>query len=92
MDIKKMKVAILAGTVGLALGASAVYAGGRVMWPGHKHLQRAENMLVNAKDALNKASHDCGGHRVKAIDLVDQAMMEVREARKWANEHPEAFR
>jgi hypothetical protein len=92
MDIKKMKAAILAGTIGMALGASAVYGGGRVMWPGHKHLQRAENMLGQAKTALNNASHDCGGHRVAAIELVDKAMVEVRQARKWANEHPEAFK
>ena len=92
MDIKKMKVAILAGTIGVVLGASVVFAGGRAMWPGHKHLQRAENLLGDVKASLNKASHDCGGHRVAAIELVDKAMAEVREARKWANEHPEAFR
>ena len=91
MDFKKIQGAAAAAAVGMVLGATSVYAG-KILWPGHKHLQRGENMLVNAKAALEKATHDCGGHRVKAVELIDQALGEVREARKWANEHPEQLK
>ena len=34
--------------------------------------------LVQARDSLQKASHDKGGHRVKAIRAVDAAIVEVQ--------------
>ncbi len=92
MNMKKLQGALVAGTVGVVIGASAVFAGGKVEWPGHKKLQRAENTLGQAKTALEEAAHDCGGHRAKALELTNQALAEVREARNWANAHPEAFK
>jgi hypothetical protein len=47
--------------------------------PGHiqGHMVRALDYLNEAKDELNQASHDKGGHRVRAIGLADQAISEV---------------
>ena len=41
------------------------------------HMERALNALYNARNELRQASHDKGGHRVNAIQLVNQAINEV---------------
>jgi hypothetical protein len=43
------------------------------------HMQAALNALENAKDNLNKASADKGGHRAKALDYVRDAIDEVKK-------------
>ena len=47
--------------------------------PDQPHMQNALNALENAKDNLNKATSDKGGHRVKAIDYVKDAISEVKK-------------
>jgi hypothetical protein len=47
--------------------------------PDQPHMQNALNALENAKDNLNKATADKGGHRVKAIDYVKDAISEVKK-------------
>ena len=42
------------------------------------HMEEALRALQQAKFQLEKAAHNKGGHRVKAIQLIDQAMEEVR--------------
>ena len=48
---------------------------------GDKHpmMAAAKKNLEQAKANLQKGQHDFGGHRVKAIALVDQAMKEIEE-------------
>jgi hypothetical protein len=41
------------------------------------HMQRALDHLQNAKANLERATPDKGGHRAKAIDLVNEAIDEV---------------
>lgn len=48
---------------------------GRERHPAMRHALKA---LLNAKRALKHAEHDFQGHRAKALDLVDQAISEVR--------------
>lgn len=74
-----------------ALGATAASAAGK-RWPWHPLLNKAEQQLAHAKRTLESATHDCGGHRVAAIKLIDQAMAEVKEGRDYANAHPEEGR
>jgi hypothetical protein len=52
-----------------------LFAGG----PDQPHMQNALTALENAKDNLNKATSDKGGHRVKAIDYVKDAISEVKK-------------
>jgi hypothetical protein len=47
--------------------------------PDQPHMQAALNALENAKDSLNKATPDKGGHRAKALDLVRDAIDEVKK-------------
>ena len=47
--------------------------------PDQPHMQNALTALENAKDNLNKATTDKGGHRVKAIDYVKDAISEVKK-------------
>ena len=44
--------------------------------------------LREAKVALERASHDHGGHRVKALEATNAAIAEVEAGIAWANEHP----
>jgi hypothetical protein len=47
--------------------------------PDQPHMQNALSALENAKDNLNRATSDKGGHRVKAIDYVKDAISEVKK-------------
>lgn len=53
------------------------------------HMQHALHALENAKAQLEKAEHDKGGHRVKAIELINQAIGEVQAGIEYDNTHPE---
>jgi hypothetical protein len=41
------------------------------------HMLNALSALNTARDELNQASHNKGGHRVKAIALINQAIEQV---------------
>lgn len=43
------------------------------------HMQNALTALQNAKDSLEKADEDKGGHRVKALGYVKDAIEEVKK-------------
>ena len=47
--------------------------------PDQPHMQNALNALENAKDNLNRATADKGGHRARALDYVRDAISEVRK-------------
>jgi hypothetical protein len=53
------------------------------------HMEHALKDLQNAKKQLEEADHDKGGHRVKAIDLINQAISQVKEGIEYDNTHPE---
>ena len=46
--------------------------------PDQPHMQNALTALENAKDSLEKATADKGGHRNKALDFVKDAIKEVK--------------
>ena len=43
------------------------------------HMERAKTALENAKNNLERASADKGGHRARALDLVREAIEEVNK-------------
>ena len=43
--------------------------------------------LVNGRTALKNATADKGGHRVKALELVDGAIAEVEAGIRFDNQH-----
>jgi hypothetical protein len=61
-----MAVLVLCGTVSFVLAQR------------QPHMEEALRALQQARFQLEKASHNKGGHRVKAIELINQAMEEVR--------------
>ena len=47
--------------------------------PDQPHMQRALDLLRDAKSNLEAATSDKGGHRVRAIGFVNDAMDEVKK-------------
>ena len=46
----------------------------------HPELHKAIRKLKGAKMDLEKAAHDFGGHKAKAIGAIDQAIVELQAA------------
>jgi len=44
----------------------------------HPEMHRALHALERAKEDLEHAAHDFGGHRAKALELTNQAIQEVK--------------
>ena len=60
--------------------------------PDQPNMQSAKANLQNAKANLIAASHNKGGHRAKAIDLINAAIAEVNRGINYArkrNNHAE---
>lgn len=65
------------GLVGPTTGAQA-YQG---------DMERALSSLYDALASLREASSNKGGHRIKAMQLIQQAIEESRSGIEYANEH-----
>jgi len=50
-------------------------------------VESARRALQGARDDLDHAGGQWGGHRVAAIKHIDAALGELREAERWAREH-----
>ena len=48
-------------------------------------MKRAIELLIEARGHLQKATPDKGGHRVKAINQINQAITEVRKGIRYDN-------
>jgi hypothetical protein len=57
---------------------------GNLFGPDQPHMQNALTALENAKDSLEKATTDKGGHRNKALDYVKDAIKEVKKGMEAA--------
>ena len=44
----------------------------------HPQIERALGALSEAREHLNRAAHDFGGHRVDAIRAIDEAERQLR--------------
>jgi hypothetical protein len=44
--------------------------------------------LREARKQLMDAEGDKGGHRVKALEIIEQAMRQIHDGIEWANKHP----
>jgi hypothetical protein len=54
---------------------------------GQPHMNAALDELRSAKSELDSANSDKGGHRVKALDLVNEAIAEVEAGIDYARSH-----
>lgn len=50
-------------------------------------VESARHALQSARNDLEHAGGQWGGHRVEAMKHVDEALKELGEAEKWAREH-----
>jgi hypothetical protein len=77
-----MKKSIAIAAVAFSLGfATQAFADKQPM------MQKALKQLEDAKDALQAATADKGGHRAKAIDLVNAAIAETKAGIEFDNKH-----
>jgi hypothetical protein len=72
--------------IGLSLYSLGHPAQSRQMASHEPHMSAAYGHLQQAKAELEKASPNKGGHREKAMQLVDQAMQEVQQGEAFDQE------
>ena len=48
-------------------------------------MERAIALLIEAREQLQKASTDKGGHRVRAINQINKALTEIRKGIRYDN-------
>jgi hypothetical protein len=74
--------------IGLSLYSLGGHAQSEQMARHEPHMSAAYGHLQQARAELDKASPNKGGHREKAIQLVDQAMQEVQAGEAYDQERP----
>jgi type VI protein secretion system component VasK len=80
--MKHLFAALLACTVVLCLSLPS-------MAEDQPHMQAALEALRQAEKQLSESSHDKGGHRVRALQHVRQAIAEVERGMQFDNAHPD---
>lgn len=65
----------------ITLSCQTIFAGEK------SHMQEALDALTQAKAHLKAAAPDKGGHRVRAISLVDSAISETKAGIEFDREH-----
>jgi len=84
MDLTRRST--LAGAVaaaGIALAATSAVADEPEGKEKHPQIRRAIRSLEEAKDYMQHAAHDFGGHREAALHECDEAIKQLREALKF---------
>jgi len=71
-------LAIIVIVIGFAAGCAT---------GGQPHMEAALDNLRSARAELESANTDKGGHRGRAIELVDEAIGEVRSGIEFARTH-----
>ena len=83
-------VAALTAVCTLPLSAARASGGERVAPVGvaepHPQINAAIRALVRAREHLQRAAHDFGGHRVEAIAAIDGALTQLRLALQYDKE------
>jgi hypothetical protein len=83
MSKKGVVFGLSSALIGMILGAAVIVALAK-----QGHMEGAYHHLQGAKQELQEADHDKGGHRDKALELVNQAMAEVQTGMQFAHNHP----
>jgi hypothetical protein len=82
--MKSYRTLLAALTLVAALAGSFVAGRAHAAQP---HMTSARNHLRNARQDLRDATADKGGHRERAMTLVDQAIGEVDAGIEYARTH-----
>jgi hypothetical protein len=88
----KAKLVAACSTLGLLIGLSIYSLGkppqNREMAHQEPHMSAALGHLQEAKTELERATPNKGGHREKAMQLVDQAIEQVKAGEAYYEQHP----
>lgn len=79
----QLRSAAIACAAALGIG----FAGGTVAAERQPHMRAALRALTTAKVQLQEANADKGGHREKALRLVNEAIGEVQAGVRYDNRH-----
>ena len=79
------KTGVIVGLIGIGLVLGIGGAAGTQ--ERHPEIRAAMHALANAERHLAAGAHDFGGHRVKALQLVQQAEAELREGLAYDRAH-----
>ena len=75
----------------IVLAGLSLYSVMHAQTPGmarhEPHMSAALGHLEQAKAELEKATPNKGGHRERALQLVDQAMQQVRDGEAYYEQH-----
>jgi hypothetical protein len=88
--MRKTAMALLAAfTFGAGVTATTLVNANSEKTPvdAQPNMQQALTLLKQAKESLQKATADKGGHRVKAMDHVDKAIEQVEKGIKFDNKN-----
>jgi hypothetical protein len=81
MNVRKSLPVVAAFVLGAVLTSAVAFADKQPL------MKNALKNLQEAKVALNNATGDKGGHRMKAIELIDSAIGEVEKGIAFDNEN-----
>ena len=85
---KKVMAACSALVVLMGLSLySVLHAQDRQMAIHEPHMSAAYGHLQQAKAELERAAANKGGHREKAMQMVDQAMRQIEEGEQYYQQH-----
>jgi uncharacterized membrane-anchored protein YhcB (DUF1043 family) len=84
MSSWKLPAALLTLVVGLSVGLIATQPASAEKQP---KMRQALHHLQAAKMSLTHAEADKGGHRAKALELIEQAISEVNQGMAYDNKH-----
>jgi len=73
----------------LLLAGMGLYAQNREMARHEPHMSAALGHLQQAKEELQRAAANKGGHRERAIELVNQAIEQVQQGEQYYEQHDE---
>lgn len=66
---------------------SFVYAQSRRMEIHEPHMSAAYGHLEQARAELEKSTPNKGGHRERAMQMIDQAMQQIEEGEQYYQQH-----
>jgi hypothetical protein len=73
-------------TVFIGMTTAAVFFAGCAVG-AQVHMRNALDLLQDAKIQLEQADTDKGGYRVRAIQLINQTITEVKAGIEYSNNH-----
>ena len=90
INVWKVSTLVLAGALAFTLGAGHIGSASATpsqIQEKQGHMKAARETLITAREQLKKATSDKGGHRVKAIELTNQAIEQVEKGIAFDNQN-----